>query len=140
MISGSWLCNSFKVQLLQGAQRLNQDALFMALYGSDATINADTTAYITAGEISGPGYTPGGQPIVNVQILGPANGIAYATFDDPIWANSTLVARGALIYNQTAGQSSVAVVDFGSEVSSNQGAFRVKLPPPGPTTALIRLM
>lgn len=140
MISGSWLCNSFKIQLLQGKQRLDQDALFMALYSSAATINADTTAYITAGEISGPGYVAGGQRLNNVQILGPAGSVAYATFDDPIWANSTLVARGALIYNQTAGQASVAVVDFGSEVSSNQGAFRVKLPPPGPTTALIRLM
>lgn len=140
MISGSWMCNSFKRQLLLGNHCFDEDAFFMALYSSDATINADTTAYLTDGEISGPGYAAGGQRLQNVQIIGPVNGAAYVTFDDPIWTDATLTARGALIYNQTAGQSSVAVVDFGFNASSNQGSFRVKLPPPGPTSALIRLM
>ena len=140
MINGSTLCDSFKVELLLGLHNFSGDAILMALYDDSASIGASTTNYVTGGEIQGPGYAAGGQQLTGPQILGPANGTAYATFNDPIWANSSLTARGALIYNQSKQQRAVAVLDFGSDVSSNNGSFRVKFPPPGQTTALIRLI
>lgn len=139
MISGSYLCSSFKLQLLLGGHNFQADTFMVALYDDDAPLSPDTTAYLTDGEISGPGYTAGGQALTGVQILGPAVGIAYVTFNDPVWAGS-LTARGALIYNQSKAQASVAVIDFGSDKTSNNGNFRMQFPPPGATTALIRIM
>ena len=75
----------------------------------------------------------------NVQILGPEARTVYVTFDNPVWKNSTLEARGALIYAQN-GLRAVAVVDFVTNQSSNTGDFRVQFPPPGPSTALIRIL
>ena len=140
MISGSTLCDSFKVELLEGVHNLSADAIFMALYDDSASIGPSTTNYVTGGEIAGPGYTAGGQQLTGPQILGPVNSTAYATFNDPVWASSSLTARGALLYNQSKQQRAIAALDFGSDVSSNNGSFRVKFPPPGQTTALIRLI
>jgi hypothetical protein len=140
MISGSSLCSSFKLQLLLGVHNFQSDTFMVALYDDDAPLSPDTTVYFTDGEISGPGYTAGGQALTGVQILGPAAGVTYVTFNDPIWAAASLTARGALIYNQSKAQNSVAVLDFGSDQTSNNGSFRMQFPPPGPTTALIRIM
>jgi hypothetical protein len=139
MISGSAICSSFKLELLQGIHDFRADQFMMALYTADAALSPDTTAYITDGEISGPGYAPGGQELVNVQILGPVARASYVTFDDPIWEDSTLSARGGLIYNFSKGQRAVAVVDFLTTLTSNTGPFQVRFPSPGPGTALIRL-
>lgn len=139
MISGSTVCSSFKLELLRAMHDLLADQFMIALYSANAPLSADTTAYITTGEISGPGYTAGGQRLVNPQLLGPVAGVAFATFNDPVWPASTLTARGALIYNQSAQQRAVAVVDFLADQTSNIGNFTVKFPPPGPATALINL-
>jgi len=140
MISGSTLCDSFKTEVFLALHDFANDAFYMALYGDAATIGPATTSYVTDSEISGPGYAAGGQRLTGPQILGPVNSTAYVTFNDPVWANSSLTARGALIYNQSKQQRAVAVLDFGTEFTSNNGNFRVKFPPPGQTTALIRLM
>jgi len=141
MISGSGLCSSFKCQLLLGEHCLDEDEIFIALYNAGASLDVDTTtAYITDGEISGPGYTARGQQLTGVQVLGPMARTAYLTWNDPIWTGSTLTARGALIYNRSFADAAIAILDFGFDKSSNQGSFRVKFPPPAPATALIRLL
>jgi hypothetical protein len=141
MINGSGLCSSFKLELLEGIHHFDTDLFYLALYSAGAPLSLDTTTgYITDGEIAGPGYVAGGQLLLNPQILGPVARTVYATFDDPIWLDSTLQARGALIYNQSQGNRAVAVLDFLQEQFSNSGIFRVQFPPPGPSTALIRLL
>jgi len=139
MINGSAMCSSFKKQLLSGVHNFLSHQFFMALYSATAPLDPDgTTAYITDGEISGPGYTARGQLLTGAQVLETAR-TAYATFNDAAWPGSTLAAAGALIYNHSSGDAAVAILDFGGDKSSNQGVFRVKFPPPGPATALIRL-
>lgn len=140
MISGSVICSSFKMQLLCGDQCFDEDQFFIALYEAAAPLDADTTAYTPEGEIVAPGYTAGGQLLVQPQLLGPVARITYVTFSDAIWPNSSIRARGALIYNQSFQQAAVAVLDFGSDQVSNQGNFHVQFPPPGPLTALIRIL
>jgi hypothetical protein len=141
MITGSGPCVSFKRELLEALHNFGSHRFMMALYTDAANINVDdTTAYVTAGEASGVGYVAGGAVLNNVQVLGPQSRASYVTWDDPVWSGSTITARAALIYNQTAQQRAVAVLDFGADKSSNNGDFRVKLPPPSPTTALIRLL
>lgn len=140
MISGSTPCSSFKQELLLGLHDLQVDQFFLALYDATAPLDATTTVYTTTGEITGIGYTAGGQLLVNPQVLlDPSTRVAYATFDDAVWNNSSIVARAGLIYNQSAGQRAVAVLDFGIDRVSNQGPFQVQFPPPGPSTALIRI-
>ena len=140
MILNSGLCSSFKRELLEGLHDFLNDAFRLALYSAQANLSVDTTTrYASDGEISGPGYLAGGRVLTGVQVLGPASRVAFVTWDDAVWPDSQLVARGGLIYNETASQRAVAVLNFQTDRSSNTGEFRVQLPPPTPSTALIRI-
>ena len=48
-------------------------------------------------------------------------------------------ARGALIFNDTNSDTSVAVLDFGSDKSSTSGDFTIQFPTPDATNAIIRI-
>lgn len=132
------ITNSFKTQMLQGQQNLASDTLKMALYTGFATVGPTTTAYTADYEVSGAGYIAGGNVLSNVSIAAAPTGIAYVSFDNPIWANASFTARGALIYNATQSNSSVAVLDFGADKTCSNQTFTVTLPPNTATTALIR--
>lgn len=138
MISNSVLCSSFKLELLSGVHNFLTQSFKLALYGENATLNADTVAYVAEGEIAGLGYIPGGQVLANPQINQTAR-VGFVTFDDPAWPNSLLTARGALLYNDTVQQRAVGVLNFGANRTSNNGLFRVHFPTPGPSTSLIRI-
>ena len=132
------MCTSFKEDLFNKLQDLDSDTIKIALYTSSATLNATTTAYATTNEVSGAGYTAGGETLADstVDISGTT---AYVDFDNPEWTSATFTARGALIYNDTtAGNNSVAVLDFGGDFTVSSGTFRVVFPAPG-TTAIIRI-
>lgn len=132
------LTNSFKEQMLQGQQNLTSNTLKMALYTGFATLGPTTTVYSTTNEVSGTGYTAGGETLANVSIASSANGIVYVSFSNPSWSNASFTARGALIYNATQSNSSVAVLDFGADKTCSNQTFTVTLPANTATTALIR--
>lgn len=132
------LTNSFKEQMLQGQQNLSSDTLKMALYTGFATLGPTTTVYENTYETSGTGYTVGGETLANVSIASSANGIVYVSFSNPSWSNASFTARGALIYNATQSNSSVAVLDFGADKTCSNQTFTVTLPANTATTALIR--
>jgi hypothetical protein len=108
----------------------------MALYTSDATLNADTTVYTAANEVVALGYTAGGITLTGVTIQ-TANNIAYISFDSAVWS-AALTARGALIYNSTAGNKSIAVLDFGADKTSTT-TFTVTLPANTSTSSILRI-
>jgi hypothetical protein len=139
MSSGPKICTGFKRDLLRGCHRFDRDQFAVALYTASALDPDATTHYTALGEVVAPGYTAGGQFLVHPQIL-VQGGIALVTFDDPVWEDSSIVARAALVYNYTFGNLAVAILDFGGDQRSNRGSFHVQLPPPGPSTALIRLV
>jgi hypothetical protein len=140
MMSGPRICTQFKRDLLTGWHAFHRDEFALALYTSQAQLDPDeTTAYTSLGEVVAPGYTAGGQVLAHPQIL-TMGGICFVTFDDPVWPNSTIVARAALVYNYTHANRAVAILDFGSDWRSNNGVFHVQFPPPGPATALIRIV
>lgn len=130
------LTTSFKQQMLQGQQSLLTDTLYIALYTAMATIGPDTTVYTTAGEITGTGYTAGGIALTGATINAVSNGTVYVDFDNVTWPASQLTARGALIYNVTQGNSSIAVLDFGSDKTMTN--FTITMPTNTSSTALIR--
>ena len=130
------MTTSFKVELPQAVHNLLSDTIQMALYTSEATLNADTTVYTTDNEVVAAGYTAGGIVLTNATILA-ANNVAYISFDNPVF-NAALTARGALIYNVTQAGKSIAVLDFGADKTSTT-TFTVTLPANSSTSALLRI-
>lgn len=131
------LTTSFKQEMLQGQQNLLTDTLNIALYTGFATIGPTTTEYITDNEVVGAGYTAGGQALEGVTLNTDANGIVYVNFGNVVWDPAAFTARGALIYNVTQGNKSVAVLDFGSDKTATN-TFTVTMPVNSATTALLR--
>lgn len=132
------MCTSFKVQLLAGDHDFDTDTFKIALYTSDATLGASTTAYSTDDEASGIGYTAGGNTLTAVAPTSSGT-TAYVDFADTTWSSSTITARGALIYNSSKANKAVAVIDFGAEKSSTAGDFTVQFPTADASNAIIRI-
>lgn len=135
------LCTSFKAELLQGVHDFRLaggDDFKVALYESSAVLNAATTAYAATGETSGPGYAAGGKSLTRVD---PATDgtTAFADFADVSWPDASFSARGALIYNATAGNRAVAVLDFGEDKRVSSGSFTIQFPTADADNAIIRI-
>jgi len=133
------VCNSFKQELLQGLHDLDGHTLKLALYTSSATLGPTTTAFSTTNESSGTNYTSGGATISNVAVS-LSGTVAFVDFDDVTFSSATIAdAAGALIYNSSASNRAIAVLDFGSTKSVSGGTLTVSLPSASATTALIRI-
>jgi hypothetical protein len=138
---------SFKVELLQAVHSFgptSADTFKIALYTASADINASTTVYSTTNEVTGTGYTAGGNTLVIS--TSPTSGdnsasipTAYISFNNSSWTNATFTARAALIYNATEGNKSVAVLDFGSDKTVNNDTFQIIFPAPDANSAIIRI-
>jgi hypothetical protein len=120
------VANSFKSEILQGIHQPTDDYK-LALYSSTATLGEGTAAYSASNEVSGDGYTAGGQSLAgfSVALSGSA---AQLTFDDVVWDPATITARGGLIYNATRGNKAVASFDFGADITSTNGPFTASVP------------
>ena len=137
------LTNSFKQEMLQAGQNLATDTLRMALYTALSDIGPLTTVYATTNELpTGNGYTAGGVVMTGVtistQTTGPNAGTVYVDFADVSWPGANFTARGALIYNTTRSNKSVAVLDFGSDKTFTSTNNTVTMPANTATAALIR--
>jgi hypothetical protein len=136
------LTNSFKQEMLQAGQNLATDTLRMALYTALSDIGSLTTVYTTANEVVGTGYVAGGVAVTGATIstdtTGPNAGTVYVDFADVSWPGANFTARGALIYNVTRSNKTVAVLDFGSDKIFSSVSNTVVMPENTATTALIR--
>lgn len=130
------LCNSYKREILEGVHQ-STDTFKIALYTSSASLGASTTVYSSTNEVSGNGYSAGGATLTGLS-TGLTGSTAYLTFNDVTFPNSTITARGCLIYNSTKSNKAVAVFDFGSEIVSINGSFTIDLPTVG-ASSLIRI-
>ncbi len=136
------LCTSFKQEILVGTHDFTTttgSSFKIALYTSSATLGATTTAYSATNEVSGTGYTATGDALTNVTPT-TSGTTALTDFADHTWASSTITARGALIYNDTAaGDPAVLVLDFGSDKTSTAGDFTIVFPAADASNAIIRI-
>jgi len=132
------MCSSFKQQILLGEHDMDTDTLKIALYTSAATLDASTTVYTTSNEVTGTGYTAGGNTLTGatVSLTGTT---AFVDFSDTSWSTATITARGALIYNSSKSNKAVAVLDFGSDKTSTGGTFTIQFPVNDATNAIIRI-
>ena len=131
------LTTSFKQQLLQAVHDFSTDTFYMALYTANADLGATTTVYTSSGEILGTGYTAAGQVMTGISVS-VTDTTAFVNFTNVVWTTGAFTARGALIYNTSKGNKSVAVLDFGADKTTTT-SFTVDMPTNSATTALIRL-
>tara|TARA_R100001443_G_scaffold1437_2_gene5332 strand:+ start:1691 stop:2113 length:423 start_codon:yes stop_codon:yes gene_type:complete len=133
------ICNSFKEELLEGTHDLDGHTLKLALYTSSATLGATTTAYSTTNESSGTNYTAGGATLSSVTVAS-SGSTAYVDFADVSFSSATISdAAGALIYNSSASNKAIAVIDFGAKKSVTSGTLTISLPAAAASTAIIRI-
>ena len=138
---------SFKVEILQAVHNFgptSPDTFKIALYNANADLGPDTTVYSTVNEVTGTGYVAGGNTLVISQ--SPTSGentqqvpVAYVSFANTVWSNASFTVRGALIYNSTQGNKSVAVLNFGSDKTVSNQTFTVQFPPATANDAVVRI-
>ena len=145
----SAICNSFKQEILEAEHNFTAstgNTFKLALYDSDATLGAGTTAYSTSEEItntSGTAYTAGGKALTNTGV-GLTSTTAFTDFSDVSWTTASFTANGALIYNTTTGTSTsttdaVCAIAFGSDKTATSGTFTIQFPANDSSNAIIRL-
>jgi hypothetical protein len=138
---------SFKVEILQAVHNFgptSPDTFKIALYTGNASLDAATTVYTTLNEVTGTGYVAGGVTLVISQSPTAANNnqqvpTAYVSFNPALWTGATFIARGALIYNSSKGNKSVATLDFGSDKTVNNQTLTVTFPVADPNNAIVRI-
>ncbi len=136
------MCTSFKQALLDGEMDFSSNtaqSYKIALYTSSASLDAATTAYTTSNEVSGTGYTAGGNTLTISTNPTTSGTTAFLSFDTTTWSTATITARGALIYQGGGSTPAVAVLDFGGDKTSTAGDFQITFPTADATNAIIRI-
>ena len=138
---------SFKVELLQAVHNFgptSANTFKVALYTAAADLGAATTVYTTTGEVSSANYTAGGNVLVISTTPTSGNNsanvpTAFISFNATTWTNVSFTCRGALIYNSTQGNKSVAVLDFGADKTVTNDSFQISFPTPDANSAIVRI-
>lgn len=138
---------SFKVELLQAVHNFGPttpNTFKIALYTAASSIGPATTVYTATDEVVGAGYVAGGNTLVIS--TSPTSGnsdtglpTAYVSFATITWPSAAFTARGALIYNATQGNKSVAVLDFGADKTAANNTFQIVFPTADAASAIVRI-
>ena len=136
------MCTSFKKELLEAKHNFllsGGNTFKIALYTSSATLSAATTAYSATNEVSGTNYSAKGNTLTRIDPSSSGT-TGFTDFADTTWASSTITARGAVIFNEdTSGDTSVIVLNFGADKSSSSGDFTITFPAADASNAIIRI-
>ena len=144
------LATSFKVEILDGIHNFGvgvirastaADTFKIALYSTLATLGSTTTVYTTQDEVTGTGYTAGGNTLVISQVptSTSAETVAWLNFANSSWTTASFSADGALIYNSTQGNKAVSVLNFGGTKTATAQTFTVTFPASTSDAAIIRI-
>lgn len=128
---------SFKAELYEGIHDLIDDTIKIALFNGNANLVASTTVYSTNEEVTGTGYTAGGNTLTGATVRSSGT-TAYVSFDNTAWSSASFTCRGALIYNASKANRSVAVLNFGSDKTVENGTFTIEFPTNDVNSAIIR--
>ena len=138
------MCTSFKGELLGGTHDLDTHTLKLALikaspsgtYGAATTNYSDVTG--NSDEASGTNYSAGGQNLDGATISTTGT-TAIVDFTDEVFSNVTTSADGCIIYNSSASNKAIAVIDFGGTVSATAGDLTIEFPAADASNAVIRI-
>ena len=131
-------CTVFKKNCLSGLENFAAGTSYVykiALYTALANLSYETLIYTTTNEITGTGYTAGGNTLTPI-VPATTDQVAYISFQNTTWNPASFTARGALIYNSTT-NAAVAVLDFGSDKTATN-TFTVTFTTADATNAIIR--
>jgi hypothetical protein len=133
------LCNVFKLNVLKGLEDFDTGSAYtykIALYDAVANLDENTTVYTTTNEVTGSGYTAGGETLTKVSPT-LSGSTAIVTFSNVTWNPASFTTRGALIYNAST-NAAVAVLNFGEDKTA-VNTFTVTFPTANSTNAIIRI-
>ena len=121
----------FPVELLSGTHDFATDTFKLALYTASPYTDA-STIYVVTTESSGTEYSAGGNTLAGNAVSNVAN---YATVDftDSVWGSptpATFSAAYGAIYNSSASNKLIVVLDFSGTKSCSNGTFTVTFPAP----------
>ena len=140
----SAICTSFKQEILVGTHNFTAssgDTFKIALYTSDASLGAATTAFSSSNEISntsGSAYSSGGATLTRVTPT-TSGTTAFSDFADVSFTSASFTANGALIYNSSQSNKAVAVIAFGGDKTVSSGTFTIQFPTADASNAIIRI-
>lgn len=111
-------------------------------YGASTTNYSNLTG--NSDEISGTGYTAGGQALAaNISPSNSAGNAFWQWSVNPSWTGSTFSTRAAIIYNTSPRTSvtgrSISVHDFGGTQTVTAGTFTLVQPTNGSATSLLQI-
>ena len=130
---------TFMQNLLNGNENFTTGTYYIALYTANANLDQTTTAYTTDGEVTGSGYSAGGQEltITVTPTIDNQYNTAYISFANATWSPAAFTARGALVYNYDT-NASCFVLNFGSDKTCNS-SFTVQFPAATSTSAILSI-
>ena len=147
----SVLTNSFKAEMLRGRHNFDTSgatpagSVFkVALYTNSTTIDTTTTAYGgPSNEVSGAGYSSGGNTLTNTGV-GTTTVTSFTDFSDTSWTSASFTARGCLIYNSSTitgltADAAVCGITFGGDKTVSSGTFTIQFPTNDSSSAIIRI-
>ena len=107
---------------------ISDDTFKVALVTSSYTPDKDTHEHFddVTNEVSGTGYTAGGNTVTGTLTLDNANDKLTLEFASTNWTSATITARGAVYYSSTGTASTstlIAFNDFGSDVAVTAGTL-----------------
>ena len=127
----SGIYNQFKTEIMKGTYDLVNDDVKVALMGSAHAFDPTNVGWssVSANEISGTGYTAGGQSLVNKTVT-QDNVDNEGVFDanDIEWTSASFTAYHAVIYDDTPTAPAdplIASIDFGGAQTVTSGTFRI---------------
>jgi hypothetical protein len=131
----SLIYNSAIFDASTGAIDFDTDTFKMMLVTSSYTAaKTHTKRNAVTNEVTGTGYTAGGNAAAATVTKDDTNSRVDITFAITSWTTATITARAGVIYKSRGGASSadelVGYVDFGSDISSTAGTFSVTITSP----------
>lgn len=119
----NWVTGPINVMLMAGGYVFDMDA-------------PETYADVSASEAVGTAYVAGGVVIgTRSVVVDPASNETRLLGDPVEWLNSTIVARGAVMYANAGAKPVLGYCDFAIDRTSENGLFRIEWP----VTGVLRL-
>ena len=122
---------AFPVELLSANHNFASDTFKLALYTASPYTTA-STVYVVTSETTGTEYSAGGNTLSGNAVSNVAD-IATVDFTDSVWGSptpATFSAAYGTLYNSSASNKLIVVLDFGGTKSCSNGTFTVTFPSP----------
>ena len=134
---------SFKGELASGTHNFSSggDTFKIALYTANPYTTSSTTKVAT-NEVSSAGgsnYTAGGNTLTGQSVTA-STATTAIDFADTSWSSATFTAAFGAIYDTSASDKLVVVLDFGGDKTATNGTFTIAFPDPAtPSNAIISI-